>query len=771
MTFQEIQALIADIDRVLAADDPAPADQQAALEQARSALVSLRNQQAEVTPAEPPDLQPVERETAAAIAQAVMAQLNRQRSDWLQPVQQELELLRQQRQAITRDVQRLENQQTQLMSNFLQVLLGRCSESLRRHIAKALQAFEAQILATQRDALASPTDPYAPLAIGSPLQQLERLEQLRALEQQADALVGSLDRTFHSVFSSLEGDLQSYQQSLAQALERMHALGQQGEAILSYYVGRSAASIPPDAPPLAMPLQVERSQRSLEPLLPEPVSPAADAPPAERAERPAAESGEEPFLYPFAGVELAGEPVAAITRDEVDAVADLLALDLAPEPPLENAAGGETWDEWDEQLFSTDLPVEAQPDPEPEPLVLTPPLSPAAVDSDAANSPLPVRLEDALFDSQHDPATLASERALEMPRPAAQPLEVVLFGDRPQTAVESVAAEPVETLEAAITTVGDVKDTIASLSELLEQVYQAQAEVAAEIAAEEGGDEVAAVTEDVALAAANEILLATEANDSVLAAEWEDVLDAEQIRQLDEDLARFGSEPESPAPIESATTPPTRRSPAPPKESLELDVSPFAPLPSPQTAATEPAPTPVHPEPTLMDDIWQTAEDSPPVVDASVMDRWHLTAPKPEPPAVGEPIGKQELAPWGEATAAAEPLDWADAPEIGMELASEPAAVNEVDIFADNPEDVIVPIAKPAPLSITPVPARLAEPTATAPKPAPASTRDAAALDFEIAAPEDDGDITALADATVIHSMAELTAEPWSDTEPTSAPS
>jgi len=754
VTFQEIETLIADIDRVLASEETDTAESRAALERTRSTLISLRNQQAEVTPPEPPDLSPIERAAAEAIARAVMAQLNRQRGDWLQPLHQEIETLRQQRHVLAGEVRRLETQQTQTISNFLQVLLGRCSDSLRRHIARTLQDFEAQLLATHRAALISSREPHAPLAPGSPLQQLERLEQLRALRQQSDDLVAALDSTLHSVFSSLQRDLQSYHSSLAQALERMHDLGRQGEAILSHYIERLSESSTTAAPPLAMPLQVERPHRQLE-ALPiqetEPNVPTA-APPAfaprpggniaQQAERP---PRDEPFFYPFAGVEVrpaadeTTETAAAATDGE--AVDELLALDLAPSAP-EAAARGEAWDAWDEQLFSTDLPLAAEVHAEPEPLVLTPPLPNREVSSP---DPAPVRLEDALFDNQRDPAMVSAERAAEPLPPAHLPLEALLFGEIPPLEDQPTAdGQEDETLESVVVAVGSVQDTIASLSELLEQVYQAQAEIAADVAAEEEAEQY------YVAAAANEVLLAADPSDALPVAEWDDVLDAEQIRQLDEDLASFGSRPAEPAP------PPARRAPAPARETtLELDASPFAPPPSHPPAAETPS-----------------AAATPEEVG--------------EPPSDDvEAIFGEEIAPWEEAAALEPPAIEVAAifPPGRYANASEAA---EVDIFADNPEDIwdespdALQDAPPAPTSsaspaclrdgkAAPAPEAVAEsraPAIAAPAP-PAQPPVAFAQrpDEAIASPEDDLEVESLTGVTTISSLAELADEPWAETQ------
>ncbi len=769
MTFQEIQRLIAEIDRLLEADELEPAATQAVLEQVRSGLVQLRNQQAEATPPEPPALQPLEREAAAAIAQAVMAQLNRQRGDWLQPLQQEVETLRQQRQHLIQNLQSLENQQTQVMSNFLQVLLGRCSDSLRRHLARTLQDFEVQLLATQRATLASEGPAHTPLGPGAPLKQLERLEQLRALEQQSDALFATLDRTLHQVFHSLDQDLQGYQQSFSQALARMHDLGQQGEAILRYYLDRLAEpSVPAQAPPLAVPLRVDRERYLLESQpLDRPEPPRAAAPAA--AESPPAEPA-APFLYPFAGIEVRQSAIAdpgpkeaapSIPEDEATAVDELLAIDLEPSAAPDPSAQGEAWDAWDEQLFTTDLPPDPAPVEDPEPLVLTPPLP-------AADEPLPRRWEDALFGGQGDPAVALVDEALEPTAVGELPLEALLFGERPDSAAfPSLGAEAdLEDLESVVVAVNEAKATIASLSDLLDQVYQAQAEVAASAAMDE--------PEDYLPAAANEILLTTEASDTLPLTEWEEVLDDEQMQQLEADLERFEESPAGPAepPSLGATTAFAPR----PGGMIELDMSPFAPLPDPQAGATS---GPTHGQ------DWAAAAQEPEPAATVSPERSASTRPE----TAGEEI---ELTPWqdDDATEAELVLEAVSALELEPDVATTQAAPTAAAVFGDvvdwdetEAEDLVAVTVEPEPESELEDDAWTAiavesEPevkseleddawTAIAVEPEPEVKSEleddawtAIAVEPE---PEDEGET--LAGVTVIQSLTELTGEPWDSSQ------
>ncbi len=64
---------------------------------------------------------------------------------------------------------------------------------------------------------------------------------------QADQALTTLDTTLHVVFESLQKDIQAYQDSLSQGIDKLHSLGQQSEAMFSGIVGRLAAQMGRDA--------------------------------------------------------------------------------------------------------------------------------------------------------------------------------------------------------------------------------------------------------------------------------------------------------------------------------------------------------------------------------------------------------------------------------------------------------------------------------------------------------------------------------------------
>ncbi|WP_416675085.1 hypothetical protein [Egbenema bharatensis] len=81
------------------------------------------------------------------------------------------------------------------------------------------------------------------------LQQTVDVSQLSLTQvdpEQTQRLLASIDETVNRAFTSLNHDLSSYQSALSQQINRMHDLGQQGEAILEVLVGRISQQLQSD---------------------------------------------------------------------------------------------------------------------------------------------------------------------------------------------------------------------------------------------------------------------------------------------------------------------------------------------------------------------------------------------------------------------------------------------------------------------------------------------------------------------------------------------
>lgn len=140
---------------------------------------------------------------AQDVMQAVIEEMNALRSTLLRPLHSEVATLMQQRNALTREVRQLEAHRQ---------LLEQSTPEATRQSAEKL-----------------PT------------------EKLQVVHARADQVLTTLDTTLHVVFESLQKDIQAYQDSLSQGIDKLHNLGQQSEVMFSGMIGRLASEMGRDA--------------------------------------------------------------------------------------------------------------------------------------------------------------------------------------------------------------------------------------------------------------------------------------------------------------------------------------------------------------------------------------------------------------------------------------------------------------------------------------------------------------------------------------------
>ncbi|MBE9185226.1 hypothetical protein IQ270_10990 [Microcoleus sp. LEGE 07076] len=270
----KIQALIAEIDEVLS--KPAPrlpwtgsidtVHQRQLLERVRTYLVSSDSKLAAGDRPRSPSVRPVPvpvpklpmppvPSAAEQIMLAVTGEISNLRSTLTGPLQEDIEALRQQQQALIQEIKQLEakrqqqqslaqqqaNQQ-QIISEFLQVLTGRLAETLDRDFSQILGSLENQLLQSsapqsEQSALNSQTSEEHLLLISA-----SRFEQMEQFQARAESLLVELDSTVGMVFEALEAKLQSYQTSLGQGIENMYGLRQQSEAMVAAFVNHALAA-------------------------------------------------------------------------------------------------------------------------------------------------------------------------------------------------------------------------------------------------------------------------------------------------------------------------------------------------------------------------------------------------------------------------------------------------------------------------------------------------------------------------------------------------
>ena len=294
----KIQALIAEIDEVLS--KPAPrlpwtgsldtVHQRQLLERVRAYLASPDSKVATAKgPASPsarpqpvpmPKLpMPAPRPSTEQITLAVTGEINHLRSTLTEPLQRDIEALRQEQQALVQEIKQLEakrqqqqslaqqqaNQQ-QIISEFLQVLTARLEETLDRDFSQMLGGAKNQLLQSsaapyslgsgQSEQPAVDVTPSEQTSGEHPLlTPAQRLEQMQSFQARADNLLMRLDSTVGIVFDALQANLETHQASLSQGIENMYGLSQQSEAMFAAFVnhlaeqlGREASSYVPKEP-------------------------------------------------------------------------------------------------------------------------------------------------------------------------------------------------------------------------------------------------------------------------------------------------------------------------------------------------------------------------------------------------------------------------------------------------------------------------------------------------------------------------------------------
>lgn len=397
----QIQGLIADIDGVLQKTTPRlpwvmsgeVTQQRQTLERVRNYLVALQRRMAiqdsygqpearadllahdiyqSAQPAQGNLTQDAESVmTAQQMLQAVVQEMNYLRTNLMQPLQSDLDALRQQRESLVQEIRQLEAQrqsygalppqvsQQQLINDFLQALMGRLQETLPHQIAQALGGGSNQSL---------------PYGANPPLAGAYPFGAEQPTQPATDRLILNLDSTLKVIFESLERNVQAYQESLSQGLDRMHGLGQQGEMMftalinhLAQQLGREASSylqssrqfVELDTDSLTGPEVITGEKAGV---------PAQDAQPAptpsltepERGvSSPASEAGAGNLMLPYPGVEmpLPETPEMGIPADfSVESPPPAMSVDAAIDAWLKsaNAASGINLEE--QELSNLDLP-------------------------------------------------------------------------------------------------------------------------------------------------------------------------------------------------------------------------------------------------------------------------------------------------------------------------------------------------------------------------------------------------------------------------------
>ncbi|MGF1512740.1 MAG: hypothetical protein ACFB5Z_03460 [Elainellaceae cyanobacterium] len=232
----QLQALIDQLDSALSASTPeSQAQQQEALAQTRRYLIDLQRQGIDSQEA-----------SAQQVLQAVVQEMGYLRANMIQPLREEIAQLHDERRLLASDVHQLQQQQQQIkasqqqamqqqmLQDFMQSLMARLQDQMTTQVVQAIALMQPQL----------PSGDSA--GDGAPL-DAQQVAQLRALQATSNELMLKMDSTMRVVFDSLQSTVDSYRDSLGQGLEKMHSLGQQGEALFAALVNRLATQLGQEA--------------------------------------------------------------------------------------------------------------------------------------------------------------------------------------------------------------------------------------------------------------------------------------------------------------------------------------------------------------------------------------------------------------------------------------------------------------------------------------------------------------------------------------------
>ncbi|MEH2171752.1 hypothetical protein [Nostoc sp.] len=178
-------------------------------------------------------------------------QLSNEFSKLIQPLRSELELLLQERATLIQEIRQLEQKrlqnyslaqqltnQEQMITEFLQVLMSRLVPTLTPMLGQT----------RENSASSSGGINYANSATQSLLESSDDVERLTQLARELDRRLLSLDGTVNVVFEALQRNINTYYESLSQALARMHSKGMQGEQLMASFVNNLTQHLQQESP-------------------------------------------------------------------------------------------------------------------------------------------------------------------------------------------------------------------------------------------------------------------------------------------------------------------------------------------------------------------------------------------------------------------------------------------------------------------------------------------------------------------------------------------
>lgn len=179
-----------------------------------------------------------EAQTAESLLRSVTQDLRSLQQDLLTQLNQDISRLQAEKSRLLNDIEKLQTQQQTLQSQN-EIDLS------QRQLAQQ-QAWAKQLALVLANHLQTALNERLNQSLGAYQGGLPQIGSTSSSEQ-SYRLAASLDDTVNRTFASLRHDITSYQSSLGQQLERMHTLGQQGEAILEVLVKRLSQQLQNEA--------------------------------------------------------------------------------------------------------------------------------------------------------------------------------------------------------------------------------------------------------------------------------------------------------------------------------------------------------------------------------------------------------------------------------------------------------------------------------------------------------------------------------------------
>ena len=189
-----------------------------------------------------------ESQTAEMLLRSVTQDLRSLQQDLLTQLNQDVSRLQAEKSRLVNDIEQLQTQQ--------QALQAQQSIDLSRQQLAQQQAWAKQLALVLANHLQAALNERLNQTLGAP--QISS----NSSSEQPYQVMASLDDTVNRTFASLRHDINSYQSSLGQQLERMHTMGQQGEAILEVLVKRLSQQLQVEASRNSSPNSLQSSLRS-----------------------------------------------------------------------------------------------------------------------------------------------------------------------------------------------------------------------------------------------------------------------------------------------------------------------------------------------------------------------------------------------------------------------------------------------------------------------------------------------------------------------------